>query len=112
MAALGLYVLPYRRNKVKAELRERVNALRAQLDTALERQFEDELTTSVQRIHEAIAPYTRFVRVEREKLERIDADLQRARVEVTSLRQSVQRIGKSVPTASAPPTSAPSVPAA
>ena len=101
VAALGLYVLPYRRNKVKAELRERVTSLRGQLDSALERQFEQELTTSIQRIHEAIAPYTRFVRVEREKLERIEADLQAARVEVTSLRQSVQRIGKTTPSASA-----------
>ena len=93
VAALGLYVLPYRRNKVKAELRERINLLRGQLESALERQFEDELTTSVQRIREAIAPYTRFIRVEREKLERIEADLQGARVEVTVLRQSVQKIG-------------------
>jgi hypothetical protein len=101
VAALGLYVLPYRRSKVKNELRERINVLRGQLESALERQFEQELSTSVQRIHEAIAPYTRFVRVEREKLERIEADLQSARVEVTALRHSVQRIG-----AAAAPTSA------
>jgi hypothetical protein len=93
VAALGLYVLPYRRAKVKNELRERINLLREQLEGALERQFEQELSTSIQRIHEAIAPYTRFVRVEREKLERIEADLQSARVEVTVLRQSVQAIG-------------------
>ena len=55
-----------------------------------------------QRIREAIAPYTRFVRVEREKLERIEADLQSARVEVTVLRQGVQAIGTA--TASTPAT--------
>lgn len=93
VAALGLYVLPYRRSKVKAELRERINVLRGQLESALERQFERELSTSVQRIREAIAPYTRFVRVEREKLERIEADLQSARAEVTMLRHQVQAIG-------------------
>lgn len=93
VAALGFYVLPYRRNKVKQELRTRINVLRGQLESALERQFEEELTTSIQRIHEAIAPYTRFVRVEREKLERIEADLQTARVEVTVLRQGVKAIG-------------------
>jgi hypothetical protein len=93
VAALGLWVLPYRRSKVKAELRQRITVLRDQLDDALERQFEQELAVSIQRIHEAIAPYTRFVRVEREKLERIDADLQNARVEVTALRQAVPAIG-------------------
>jgi hypothetical protein len=97
VAALGLYVLPYRRNKVKSELRERINLLRGQLESALERQFEEELQTSIARIREAIAPYTRFVRVEREKLERIEADLQMARVEVNVLRQGVQRIGATAP---------------
>ena len=97
VAALGLYVLPYRRGKVKQDLRSRIEALRGQLDAALQRQFEQELAASSQRIREAIAPYTRFVRVEREKLERLEADLQSARVEVTSLRRSVQRIGTPTP---------------
>jgi small GTP-binding protein len=94
IAALGLYVLPYRRSKVKAELRERITALRDQLDTALERQFEQELAGSIQRIREAISPYTRFVRVEREKLEKLEAELYAARAEVTALRQAVQALGQ------------------
>ena len=106
VAALGFYVLPYRRNKVKQELRTRINVLRGQLESALERQFEDELTTSIQRIHEAIAPYTRFVRVEREKLERIEADLHAARVEVTVLRQGVKAVGAAAASASATSESA------
>jgi hypothetical protein len=106
IAALGLYVLPYRRNKVKSELRERINVLRGQLESALERQFDQELATSIQRIREAIAPYTRFVRVEREKLERIEADLQSARVEVTALRQGVQAIGTAAASTSAPTSAA------
>jgi small GTP-binding protein len=92
VAALGLYVLPYRRSKVKTALRERINELRDQLDTALTRQFEKELEDSVQRLREAIAPYTRFVRVEREKLERLDADLQSARAELVSLRNAVENL--------------------
>ncbi|HXF63371.1 MAG TPA: dynamin family protein [Caldilineaceae bacterium] len=100
IAALGLYVLPYRRSRVKAELRERINTLRSQLEAALERQFERELAASVQRIREAIAPYTRFVRVEREKLEKLEAELQAARVEVTALRQAVQALGQTAEPAS------------
>ena len=56
LAALGLYVLPYRRQKVKAQLRARIGDLRRRLDTAITQQFESELTASVQRIREAIAP--------------------------------------------------------
>ena len=78
LAALGLYVLPYRRQKVKAQLRARIGDLRRRLDTAISHQFDSELKASVQRIREAVAPYTRFVRVEREKLETLAAELQRA----------------------------------
>ena len=89
LAALGFYVLPYKRSKIKADLRDRINELRSQLHAAIARQFELELSASVQRIREAMAPYTRFIRVEREKLDRLTADLQAAQSEVRSLRAEV-----------------------
>ncbi len=95
LAALGLYVLPYRRQKVKAQLRARIGDLRRRLDTAITQQFESELTASVQRIREAVAPYTRFVRVEREKLETLGADLQRAESEWKGLRRSLEELAAS-----------------
>lgn len=61
LAALGFYVLPYRRNKLKAELRDKIGILRDQLDTAMTQQFEHELADSIQRMREAVSPYTRFV---------------------------------------------------
>ncbi|MCY3709142.1 MAG: dynamin family protein [Caldilineaceae bacterium] len=95
LAALGLYVLPYRRQKVKAQLRARIGDLRRRLDTAITQQFESELTASVQRIREAVAPYTRFVRVEREKLETLGADLQRAESEWKGLRRRLEALAAS-----------------
>ncbi len=92
LAALGLYVLPYRRQKVKAQLRARIGDLRRRLDTAISHQFDSELKGSVQRIREAVAPYTRFVRVEREKLETLAADLQRAEGDWQALRRSVEEL--------------------
>ncbi len=92
LAALGLYVLPYRRQKVKAQLRARIGDLRQRLDAAITHQFESELTASVQRIREAIAPYTRFVRVEREKLETLAVDLRCAEGEWKGLRRSVEEL--------------------
>ncbi|NJN81233.1 MAG: hypothetical protein HC802_02385 [Caldilineaceae bacterium] len=84
-------MLPYRRTKVKRELRDRINILRDQLNTAMKRQFETELANSMQRIREAIAPYTRFVRVEREKLDRLDQELRTAKREVHSIRDAVYK---------------------
>ena len=92
IAALGLYVLPYRRDKVKAELRDKVNGLRTQLDNALTQQFETELEESLRRIRDAIAPYTRFVRVEREKLEKLDAELRLTKSTITQLRRDIETL--------------------
>ncbi|MCB1019933.1 MAG: dynamin, partial [Acidobacteria bacterium] len=68
MAVLGLFVLPHRRSKAKAELREKISTLRTQLTQALESQFQKEIARSRSRIEETIAPYTRFVRAERDEL--------------------------------------------
>jgi hypothetical protein len=76
MAVLGLFVLPHRRSKAKAELREKISALRKQLYDALESQFQKEIARSRGRIEETIAPYTRFVRAEREELTARSKELQ------------------------------------
>jgi len=90
VAALGLYVLPYRRQRIKADLRTRITDLRERLDAAITRQFNNELQDSIQRIREAIAPYTRFVRVEREKLELLDGELARLHNELATLNEDVR----------------------
>jgi len=95
LAALGFYVLPYRRNRLKQELRSGIDALRQQLNDALTRQFERELTDGMQRMREAIAPYTRFVRVEREKLERVTEEMERLRRELVDIRTAT---AKALPT--------------
>ncbi len=92
IAALGLYVLPYRRSKIKTALRIRINQLREQLNAAMTRQFEHEMTDSVQHLREAIAPYTRFVRVEREKLEQLDSSLQTLETQVAQIRGTVKKL--------------------
>jgi small GTP-binding protein len=89
LAALGLYVLPYRRNRLKIDLRNRVAELRQQLDQAITAQFEKELGGSSQRMREAVAPYTRFVRVERDKLEKLAADMESARDLLATLRADI-----------------------
>jgi small GTP-binding protein len=92
LAALGLYLLPYRRTQLKAQLRTNINSLRERMREALTRQFDAELEVSLRRIREAIAPYTRFVRVEREKIERLQTDLTAARQQIESIRAGIQRL--------------------
>jgi small GTP-binding protein len=76
MAALGLFIIPARRKQAKAELREKIGEMRTQLVQSLQSQFEQEMERSLQRINEAIAPYTRFVRAERDKLNEVKTKLE------------------------------------
>jgi len=79
VSLLGLLILPAKRAAAKTELRDKVERMRARLMEALTGQFDRELQGSLQRIGEAISPYTRFVRSERDRLEAARADLRRVR---------------------------------
>jgi len=67
VAALGFLVIPARRRKAKLEMQEKVSALRARLAEALRTEFERAQAQGRSRIDEAVAPYSRFVRAERER---------------------------------------------
>ncbi|MDM8519538.1 dynamin family protein [Anaerolineales bacterium HSG6] len=72
---MGLLILPRRRKAAKEELNNRLTELRLHLIGTLTNQFNKELERSVDRIKEAIGPYTRFVRSERDKLSEIQTDI-------------------------------------
>ncbi len=69
MAVLGLFVLPHRRRRAKADLKQKISTLRTELMTGLTGHFEKEAERGRHRLEETIAPYTRFVRSESERLE-------------------------------------------
>lgn len=92
VAVLGLFVIPARRRKAKAEMAAKVSALREKLIQSLNGQFEQELSRSLQRINEAIAPYTRFVRAERGRLQETQAGLQALKNELERLKVQVEEI--------------------
>lgn len=64
VAALGFLVIPARRRTAKAEMQEKISALRARLATALRTEFERAQEQSAARIAQAVDPYSRFVRSE------------------------------------------------
>jgi small GTP-binding protein len=89
LAAMGLFVLPSKRRQAKSDLRKKIADMRRQIMDGMTTQFERELARSVQRIQEAIAPYTRFVRAEREKLEGVHGSLNQVASTLTLLRARV-----------------------
>ena len=64
VAALGFLIIPARRRKARAEMRERVSTLIADLSNALGGAFQRAQERSAQRFNDAVAPYARFVRSE------------------------------------------------
>jgi hypothetical protein len=89
ISVLGLLVLPARRRQATAELREKVHRMREQLMGALTGQFDREVERSAQKVQEAVGPYTRFVRAERERLTSTREELRRIRTELERLRAAI-----------------------
>jgi small GTP-binding protein len=89
IAACGFFIIPAKRKRAKAQMRERIADVRARLSTALRKQFEEEIGRSSARMRESIAPYSRFVRAEGEKLGEADARLARLRTDLARVRERV-----------------------
>jgi small GTP-binding protein len=90
LAAIGFFILPARRRRAKNEMRDKISAMRAQLATALRTQFAREIDRSARRIREGIAPYSRFVRAEAEKLGEMSDAFERARDGLDRLRAGIE----------------------
>jgi hypothetical protein len=67
VAMMGFLVIPARRRKAKREMQEKVSQLRDRLTHALRVEFERARDRGQIRIDNAVAPYSRFVRAERER---------------------------------------------
>ncbi len=91
VAIMGLGILPAKRRQAAAQFRARSDALRDRLVTTLREQFETELDRSIARIREAVAPYTRFVRAEREKAVRLHEELTDTAGQLRQLRVGIER---------------------
>lgn len=90
---LGLFVIPARKKAAQKELEERISGLRIQLTETLTAQFQKELRQGLERINQAVAPYTRFVRAEREKLQETQAELKKAKQMQGRLRSEIEALG-------------------
>lgn len=91
VAALGFFIIPAKRARAKSEMRRKIAEVRTRLSEALRRQFSAEIQRSVSRMRESIAPYSRFVRAEADKLRDIDARLLQLSTDLRTLRGRIER---------------------
>jgi small GTP-binding protein len=92
VAALGLFIIPARRRRAKTEMRAKVAAVSTQLVRSLRTHFEREIERSLQHINETIAPYTRFVRAEGEKMRQAQETLESIKRSSDRLRTQIEEI--------------------
>ena len=89
---LGLLVLPRRRAKAKRELHHQMQDLRDGLEGGLGRQLDEEVQRATERLTGAIAPYTRFVRAELERLDALAEELGAVRERLADLRAEASQL--------------------
>ncbi|HEY9421046.1 MAG TPA: dynamin, partial [Thermoanaerobaculia bacterium] len=92
IAVLGFFIIPNRRHEAKKDLHEKIETMREQLMTSLTGQFDSEVEGSLRRIEEAIGPYTRFVRAEREHLGQAREELNGVTQGLVRLRSRVESL--------------------
>jgi small GTP-binding protein len=93
LAVIGLFVIPVRRRQAKAAMREKIEGMRRQLVGSLTSQFDREVERSVGRVRDAIAPYTRFVRAEQQRLGTTRDELRSTALELGALRRRIEELG-------------------
>jgi len=95
LAALGLFILPSRRRRAKRELKEKISRMRQELMGALGERFRNEAGKSQSRIREAVAPYIRFVRTERDRLGERQTEIGGLRGQIKEMKTRVNGLAQS-----------------
>lgn len=92
LAIVGFFVIPYKRKQAKDKFKEKMTTLRANLLETLTNLFNQETERAVTRLKEGITPYTRYVRSERERMEKTEAVLARIKQRLSALRARSQTV--------------------
>jgi hypothetical protein len=92
LAILGFFVIPFKRKQAKDGFKEKMLSLRTKLLSALTAQFRDESENAIARLKDGIAPYTRYVRSERERIDKAENILAGMRQTISELRARSQAV--------------------
>ena len=92
MAVLGFFVIPYKRKQAKDKFKQKMQTLRARLVDALTKQFKDEREIVIARLKDGVAPYTRYVHSELERIETAETALAESRQKLSALRARAQAV--------------------
>ena len=92
LAVLGLFVIPYKRKKVKEDFEVKMQEIRTNLKETLSNTFNNEAGAAVNRLNENISPYVDYVRKEQDRLEADRQTLQEVRVQLDELSNEIGQL--------------------
>ena len=92
LAILGFFVIPFKRKQAKDRFKEKMLDLRIKLLGSLTTQFSKESENVIARLKDGVAPYTRYVRSERERIDKAGNTLDRLRQTISELRARSQSV--------------------
>jgi len=94
LAIVGFFVIPYKRKQAKENFRAKMAALRSNLSEALTTAFNHESTSAIERLKDNIAPYTRYVFAEQERIDQTAAEIESMKQKVAELRGRLDGVVK------------------
>ncbi|MBN1536301.1 MAG: dynamin family protein [Anaerolineales bacterium] len=94
LAIVGFFVIPYRRKQAKDDFREKIIALRTNLNDALTGAFKHESSNAIVRLRDNIAPYTRYVHAEQERITKTQTQIDELRNSISTLRARIEMLVK------------------
>lgn len=92
VAVLGLFVIPYKRQQAKEKFKAKILDLRTRLGKVLRAQFNSEADRTITRMKEGVAPYTRFVTGEKDRIAATEAKLAAARKGLEGIQDKLEKI--------------------
>ncbi len=94
MAILGFFVIPFKRKQAKENFRGKMTTLRTKLLDALTTQFTNESVNAIDRMKNGVAPYTRYITSERERIEKTETTLEELKQTLSTLRARSEAVLK------------------
>ena len=94
MAILGFFVIPFKRKQAKENFKEKMTTLRTKLLDALTTQFTNESVNAIDRMKNGVAPYTRYITSERERIEKTETTLGELKQKLSALRARSEAVLK------------------
>ena len=94
LAIVGFFVIPYKRKQAKDKFRENIVTLRANLHNTLTTTFSDESENMISRLKDNVAPYTRFVHAEQERISKSQGLVEDIQQKLSALRARIETVVK------------------